>query len=165
MNTIEIIKNHMNGPFRNLIVPIVCKELNIDEKTIESVLVLLQSGKGTKEQHDAIKNILTIFEKVVKDQYGIDFHVGEISIDNQISARNMAVANKSKIPGFLSIVITLGFFSVLGYMLFNDSKPNETILIMLGSLGTAWIAVVNYWFGSSSGSAYKSELLERMNTK
>jgi hypothetical protein len=53
----------------------------------------------------------------------------------------------------------LGFFGVLYYMLTMEAKPSEALLIMLGSLGTAWAAVVNFWFGSSAGSARKTELI------
>ena len=38
-------------------------------------------------------------------------------------------------------------------------KAREPLLILVGSLSAAFGAVVNYWFGSSSGSAHKSELL------
>ncbi len=165
MNSIDLINKHLSGPFKDLLLPIICKELKIEEKTVSSVLTLIQSGKGTKEQQDAIKVIILNFDKIIKEKYGISFNVGEVNVENQISARNLAIATKSKVPEFLSVVITLGFFSVLGYMLLNDSKPNETLLIMLGSLGTAWVAIVNYWFGSSSGSAYKSEILEKMSSK
>jgi len=54
----------------------------------------------------------------------------------------------------LTLAITIGFFSLLGYMLkFEVPKSNERIMdIMLGSLGTAWITVVGFHFGSSQGS-------------
>ena len=163
MNNLELIQNHLKGPFKDTLLPIICKELNIEEGAIDSALVLLQSEKGSKEQKEALSTVLSSFDKTIKQKYGIALVVADNNIKNQISARNMAVSTKSKVPEFLSIMITAGFFSVLGYLLLNDSRPNETLLVMLGSLGTAWVAVVNYWFGSSSGSAYKSELLERMH--
>jgi hypothetical protein len=46
-------------------------------------------------------------------------------------------------------------------MLTKDFKASEPLLVMLGSLGTAWVAVVNYWFGSSAGSDRKTDLLAK----
>jgi predicted PurR-regulated permease PerM len=164
MQNLELINNYLNGPLKDMLVPIICKELNIEKETIESTINLIKNDQGTKEQQEAINNIIIAFDKIIKEKYGFSINSG-VSVENQISARNMQISTKSKIPGFLSVMITFGFFSVLGFMLLNDSKPNETLLILLGSLGTAWIAVVNYWFGSSSGSSYKSEILERIATK
>jgi hypothetical protein len=67
----------------------------------------------------------------------------------------------SRIPGALAIGVTLGFFGVLATMLANVWKPsdNQALLILLGALGTSWGAVVNYYFGSSAGSARKDEIL------
>jgi hypothetical protein len=47
----------------------------------------------------------------------------------------------------------------MGFMMTDSYTSSEPLLVMLGSLGTAWIACVNYWFGSTSGSKTKTELL------
>jgi hypothetical protein len=80
---------------------------------------------------------------------------------DRADARQMQVQLRSWIPGFLAIVITLGFFGILATMLSGiwEPKDNSALLILLGSLGTAWGAIVNYYFGSSAGSARKDELL------
>jgi membrane protein YqaA with SNARE-associated domain len=41
---------------------------------------------------------------------------------------------------------------------------SEAMLVMLGTLGTAWGGVVAYYFGSSAGSRAKDELM-RQNGK
>jgi hypothetical protein len=71
----------------------------------------------------------------------------------------MQIYTRSKTPEVLSFVITIGFLGVLFYMLTMEAKPSESLLIMLGSLGTAWVAVVNFWFGSTAGSSPKTQLI------
>jgi hypothetical protein len=57
-------------------------------------------------------------------------------------------------------MITVGFFTILGLMLYDETVVNSPpLLIMLGSLGTAWTGCISYWFGTTQGSLAKTNLL------
>lgn len=72
---------------------------------------------------------------------------------------------RSKIPAVLSIMMTVGYFSILigmmtGGLVLADS---QALLLMLGSLSTGFGGVLAYWFGSTSSSQNKNEMLARAN--
>lgn len=62
----------------------------------------------------------------------------------------------------LGAVITLGFFGILGLLVFwpVPSENKEALNICLGALVGAFSGgVVGYFFGSSKGSSEKNEIL------
>lgn len=63
-----------------------------------------------------------------------------------------------KVQGAIAFVILAGYFLVLFVML---GKPDmrDAMLILIGALGGAVGSVIAFYFGSSSGSARKDELL------
>ena len=58
------------------------------------------------------------------------------------------------ITGIVSLVVIVGFFWMLNSVVSSPSV-SEPALLLLGSLGTAFGAVVNYYLGSSLGSFRK----------
>ncbi len=73
----------------------------------------------------------------------------------------MQADTRSKIPAYMAILITAGFFGVLvglmaGWLHTGDS--NE-LLILLGALAASWGSVVNFYFGSSSQSHMQTRIL------
>jgi len=56
-----------------------------------------------------------------------------------------------------------GFFSLVGLLIFRPlpTDSNGVIMMLFGSLAAAFGAVIQYFFGSSAGSATKTEILNQ----
>ena len=59
----------------------------------------------------------------------------------------------------LAALVVIGFLGAL-WIAFGLEKASEPALLLLGGLGSAFGAVINYYFGSSLGSAVKTTLLK-----
>jgi hypothetical protein len=68
---------------------------------------------------------------------------------------------KDHMPKILAVGITVGFFGCLFWMFVYGvpKNGNEALLLMLGALQTAFTGVIAYYFGSSSGSKAKTDLM------
>ena len=153
-----MIGSALGGPLGGMAVGMLAEKLGVQEKTIAAVTTAISDSKLTPEQVSSIRQAEIEFQKFL-GQNKIDLE--RINMENTQGARQMHIAKQGYTPQVLSFVITVGFFGVLYYMLTMEAKPTEALLIMLGSLGTAWAAVCNFWFGSTAGSARKTELLSQ----
>jgi ABC-type cobalt transport system substrate-binding protein len=63
----------------------------------------------------------------------------------------------------LAIIVVVGFFILIAFLVLNPPKPDSTgvSFMLFGTLATAFGAVINYFFGSSQGSAEKTEMLAK----
>ncbi len=131
--------------------------LGVDSKTVSAVTDVLNSGKMTPEQISAIRLAEIEFQKFLESN---KIKLEEIQAADRGSARTMQAATKSAMPAVLTLLITFGFFGVLGWMLYDTTVvDNPPLLIMLGSLGTAWTGACAFWFGTTSGSKAKTDLI------
>lgn len=67
------------------------------------------------------------------------------------------IIKKSHMQAVLGILVTLGFFGILGgallgYMSLSD---NPSLMILLGTVATGFGTVFNYYFGSSLDKTQK----------
>jgi membrane-bound ClpP family serine protease len=127
-----------------------------EDGTAEQISEAMASA--TPDQLAAIKKIDADFKVQMKS---LDIDLERISAGDRDSARQMQRETKDWVPKVLAIVITLGFFGILIWMLLNGMPKTgtEALLMMLGALGTAWTGVVNFYYGSSAGSKAKNDLL------
>lgn len=153
---VPMLGTALGGPLGGAAASFIADKLGIEGKTIEAVNEVLNSGKLSPDQISQLKLAELDFKKFL-EQNKID--LAQMDVDNTKSAREMQVTTKSTTPAVLTYLITCGFFGILAYMMSSEYKTSEPLLVMLGSLGTAWVATVNFWFGSSHGSTVKSELL------
>lgn len=142
----------LGGPLGGAAASFIADKLGIKDSTIESVNEILESGKMSPEQIANVK-LAEIEFKQFLEKNKID--LVKMDLENTVDARAMQKVTNSTTPTVMSYLITLGFFGVLGYMMTDSYVSSEPLLVMLGSLGTAWIAVVGFWFGSSHGSRMK----------
>jgi hypothetical protein len=124
---------------------------------------LLQAAeRATPEQLLALKKAENDFAIQMRE---LDIDLERISNADRDSARNREIKVRDWTPKILAGLITVGYFGVLFYMLRNGLPQHggsEAMLVMLGTLGTAWGGVVAYYFGSSAGSKEKTEAMNRM---
>ena len=72
----------------------------------------------------------------------------------------MQIATHSKMPAILTILVTIGFFGVLGTLLAKpELKANEIVLVMVGQLSAVWGACVAFYVSTTYSSANKNQLL------
>jgi hypothetical protein len=92
-------------------------------------------------------------------QLGVDLDA--IAERDRERARAMQTARPSWIPGFLAVSLTVGFFGLVALLALHAvPPPNVNVLVQdAGILGTAWIAMVAYYFGSSMGADRKTEIM------
>jgi len=153
-----MIGTALGGPLGGAAAAFIADKLGLEAKTVEAVTEVLNSGKMTPEQIAQIKLAEIEFQKFLK-QNAIDLE--KVHAEDRGSARAMLAAVRSKVPAWLSFIVTLGYFGILGGMMTNtlEIKDSQALLLMLGSLSTAWGMVMAFWFGTTHGSAQKNELL------
>jgi len=149
------IATALGGPLAGLAVSAISKALGIDEKEVQNTI---DSGKLSAEQLASLKQA-EIELQAKAQELGLDFE--KLAVDDRKSARDMQTATKSSIPAILAIGVTIGFFGILFGLMTDNVTKSDALLLMLGSLGTAWTAIVSFYFGSSASSQNKDEMLHR----
>jgi hypothetical protein len=149
------IATALGGPLAGLAVDAVSKAIGVDPNDVQKTI---SEGKLTADQIAAVKQA-EIAMAARAQELGLDFE--KIAVDDRKSARDLQAKTQSWIPGAMAIIVTVGFFGILIGLMMETLKTSEPLMLMLGSLGTAWTGIIAFYFGSSAGSQKKDELLHQ----
>lgn len=145
------------GPLGGVAVAAIGKIVGIDGATTAQISQAFQDGKITPDHLAEIKKLELQYQNDEKER---QFKYVDLEFQDTKSARDMQIATNSQIPAILTIIITVGFFGILAWMMHNPSvKDSAPLMVMLGQLSAGWAACVGFWFGSSHGSQNKDVLL------
>ena len=151
------IATAIGGPVAGMAVKALAGALGLSQDaSSDDVQTALMNA--TPEQLAAVKKIDADFKVQMKE---LDIDLERIAAGDRDSARNMQMQTNDWIPRAMAILVTFGFFGILTWLLTKGVPPtgSETLIYMLGALGTAWTGIVQFYFGSSAGSKAKTDAL------
>jgi membrane-bound ClpP family serine protease len=143
----------LGGPLAGLAVTAVSKALGVDEDKVQDVI---DSGKLNADQIASLKQAEIELQKQ-EQELGLNFE--QLAVQDRASARDLQKETKSIIPPVLSILVTIGFFGILGGLMSGKIMTSDALMLMLGSLGTAWTGIIAFYFGSSASSQAKDNMI------
>ena len=116
--------------------------------------------KADPAVYERLKNAEIEYSKFVADH---NLQLEKLALDDRASARDREKTVRDWMPLALGLGTTIAFMGLLVLLVFRViPKENETVFnILLGSLGSAWVSVISYYFGSSAGSDKKTEIMGR----
>jgi len=151
------IATAMGGPLAGMALEAVSKAIGVDPSEVQNTI---NSGKMTAEQIASIQTA-EIALKARAQEMGLDFE--KLAVADRSSARQMQISTNSFVPPTLSIMIVVAWSAVQYFLLTHviDPSMRELIARVLGTLDGALMLVLSFYFGSSSGSQAKDDLLHK----
>jgi len=141
------------GAAARLIAEKVLGEPDADEARLDDVLSAPSPAQLAALQQAEAEFVITLSE--------LQIDLERLAGADRESARRRQADMRDWTPSVLGFAIIAGFFCVLTAMLSGTvpARAETEFSILLGALATMTAAVVNYFLGSSAGSARKNELL------
>ena len=146
------------GPMGGIAVAAIGSAIGIDAPTQDKIAKAFTAGQLTPEALEKIKLLELDYQNQEKER---GFKYAELAFKDVDSARQMQIATRSWVPAAISLVVVFGYFAILVGLMFGvlHVTDNQSLLILIGALSTAFGGVLNFWLGSSHGSQVKSEMM------
>jgi hypothetical protein len=146
----------LGGPLAGMAVSAISKAIGVDEDKVQDMI------SSNKLNADQVAQLKLAEIELAKQAQELGLNFEKLAVDDRKSAREMQATTRSMMPPILASAVTVGFFGIVVMMFFNQvDSNNPAILMMLGSLGTAWTGIIAYYFGSSAGSQAKTEMMAK----
>ncbi len=146
------IAGALGGPLARRAVEFLSRQLGLPDASPDKVLQKLESA-----------DVVRLRELDVQFQLELE----RIQAQDRASAREREVQTQDYTPRVLALGLTVSFLAVLVALMFVDvpQGSREVLYILAGALASAYMAVITYYFGSSSGSSVKNEMLKKLLEK
>ena len=122
----------LGGPLAGMAVSAIAKAIGCSPDEVQDVI---SSGKLTAEQ---VASIQLAELELKKQAQSMNLDFAKLIAEDKQSARDMQIATKSWIPALLAVFVTIGFFGILLGLMTEHFKTSDALMLMLGSLATAW---------------------------
>jgi len=157
------IATALGGPLAGMATKALSQALLGNENGSEDDLRAAMSN-ASPEQLSVLKKIDADFKVQMKS---LDIDLEALAVDDRKSARSMQTETKDWIPRALAVSVTLGYFSIIAFVLMSGLPMNgsEVLLMLLGTLSAGWTGVMAFYFGSSSGSQKKDSMIYNSTPK
>jgi hypothetical protein len=147
------------GPLGGVAVAAVGNLLGVSGATQDKIADVIKMGQLTPEQISDIKKLEMEYQE---NERARGFKYAELEFQDTKSARDMQIATKSVTPSILTWLVVAITLACEAMLLFNQVPPGADPLVIgrvLGTMDSALIMVLGFWFGSSHGSQNKDTLL------
>ena len=150
-----VLGGTLGGPFGAIAGKWLSKELGVEENNLEETI-----SNADPKMMLKIKTLDVNFKKQMTE---LGLKEKQLFADDRSSARNLAI-NTTLLPqAIISSIFILGFITVLVLVFSGAVKLEGTTQqignILLGILSAGIMQIMNFFFGSSSGSKEKTSIL------
>ena len=148
------------GPLGGAAIAAVGDLLGVSNATKDKISEIIQSGQMTPEQVGKIRELELEYQNNEKER---GFRYAELSFKDRDSARQANVqGGTQKMLFWMSITLLIACLGCEILVLFRGYPPEIPEIIVgrvLGLMDAVAMLVLSYWYGTTNGSAQKSELL------
>jgi len=149
------IATAIGGPLGGLAYEAVSKVLGVSQDDAQKMLT---DGKLSSDQIAAVQQA-EIALKAKAQELNLNFE--KLAVEDRSSARQMQIATQSWVPPLLAVLI-VAVWSTTQYFMFTHVIPDtmrEMVSRVLGTMDGALMLVLSFYYGSSSGSQAKDQMI------
>lgn len=151
------VASALGGPLAGAAVTAIGGMLGISEPTQEKIAKAITGGQLTGDQIAQIKQLEMQYQNEEAER---GFKYSELEFKDRDSARARDIATKDNVNRNLAYAVVSSFIAVVVATLMGYAKIESVLAgTLVGYLSAKCEQVLAYYFGSTSGSARKTELL------
>ncbi|MDF1627047.1 MAG: hypothetical protein P1U84_12255 [Parvibaculaceae bacterium] len=157
------IATALGGPLAGVAVRGIAGALLGDEDASEDAVAQAVLAASPEDLRKLKQAELTFAAKMKELEIDLErLHAGD-----RASARDRQIKTGDKVPGVIAACVLVGFFGILSALVFVDipERSMQPLLMMLSALATSVGALMQFYFGSSAGSAAKNRMIEEMSAR